>query len=244
MARSAITARGRSSGAARGGQETPVPGWTAERASIERTPADRTPIERTPIERTPIERTPIERTPIERTPIERTPIERARAADPASVARTILLRQLTVGPRTRAQLAAALARKGVPDDVAAAVLDRFEQIELVDDAEFARQWVQTRHAGRGLARRALAHELRHRGVDDETVRAAVDQLDDDAELVAARTLVRRRARSMAHDEPARRARRLAGILARKGYSSAVALRAIRECGNPEVDVDAEVDVDV
>ena len=149
-------------------------------------------------------------------------------ADPHAVARAIALRQLTLGPRTRAQLADAMARRGVPDDVADAVLDRFEEVSLVDDEEFARQWVQTRHNGRGLARRALAHELTRRGVDGAVVREAVDEIGPDDELAAARALVRRRLPSMAADDPARRTRRLASMLARKGYGSSVAFRAIRE----------------
>lgn len=147
------------------------------------------------------------------------------------MARTIVLRQLTAGPRTRAQLAAALSRRDVPADVAEAVLDRFEQVDLVDDEEFARQWVSTRHTGRGLARRALAHELRQRGVAEDLVRDAVDALDPKDELATARELVRRRAASMTADDPARRTRRLAGMLARKGYGAEVAMQAIRsECG--------------
>jgi regulatory protein len=144
------------------------------------------------------------------------------------VARAIALRQLTAAPRTRAQLADALARRGVADDVAAAVLDRFEQVDLVDDDAFARMWVRSRHLGRGLAPRALAHELRQRGVPDEIVRDAVDEIDADAELEAARTLVRRRLPAMLGDDPARRTRRLAGMLARKGYGAAIAFRAVRD----------------
>jgi regulatory protein len=144
------------------------------------------------------------------------------------VARSIALRQLTSGPRTRAQLAAAMKRRNVPADVAAAVLDRFEEVALVDDEEFARQWVTTRHAGRGLARRALSYELRQRGVADDVVKGAVAEVTTDDELAAARELVRRRAAAMSGDDPARRSRRLAGMLARKGYSGGVAMRAIRE----------------
>ena len=149
-------------------------------------------------------------------------------ADPESVARAIALRQLTLAPRTRAQLSTAMARRGVPDDVAQRVLDRFEEVKLVDDTDFARQWVQTRQAGRGLARRALSHELRERGVAAETVRAAVGEIGDEDELEAARDLVRRRLPAMRGDDPARRTRRLAGMLARRGYGQSVALRAIRE----------------
>jgi regulatory protein len=153
----------------------------------------------------------------------------AEPDDPLSAARAVVLRQLAMAPRSRAQLADTLARKGFDPSVAEQVLDRFEEVDLVDDDEFARQWVHTRHTGRGLARRALSHELRTRGVDDETVRAAVDAIDDDTELEAARELVRRRLRSMTGDDPARRTRRLAGMLARKGYGSGVAMRAIRDC---------------
>jgi regulatory protein len=171
-------------------------------------------------------------------PVPGTPADLTPDADPQSVARAIVLRQLTAGPRSRAQLTDALVRRGVPPDVVERVLDRFEEVELVDDAEFARQWVQTRHTGRGLARRALSHELRHRGIDDETARAAVGRIDDDDELLAAQDLVRRRLRAMSADDPDRRTRRLAGMLARKGYSSGVAMRAIRDCVAEAADVAA------
>jgi regulatory protein len=121
-----------------------------------------------------------------------------------------------------------MARKDIPEDVATLVLDRFEEVDLVDDKEFSRQWVQSRHLGRGLARRALAYELRQRGVADETVKEAVEEVTPDDELAAARELVRRKAATMLNDDPQRRMRRLAGMLARKGYGGDVAMRAIRE----------------
>ncbi len=149
-------------------------------------------------------------------------------ADPYSVARAIALRQLTLAPRSRAQLADAMARRGVPDEVATAVLDRFEEVSLVDDEEFSRQWVRSRHTGRGLAPRALTYELRQRGIDDEVARGAVEEIGPEEELEAARELVRRRLPAMRGDDPARRTRRLVGMLARKGYGSGTAMRAIRE----------------
>ena len=154
-------------------------------------------------------------------------------ADPASVARTIALRKLTAAPQTRAQLADAMARGGVPDDVTDATLDRFEDLGLVDDAEFARQWARSRQAGRGLARRALAYELRQRGVDDELVKDALDDPELGDELETARELARRRlaaARPRLSDpvERERQMRRVLGMLARKGYGGGVAARAVRE----------------
>ena len=94
-------------------------------------------------------------------------------ADPESVARTILLNQLTGRARTRSELATKLSQREVPDDVATRLLDRFEEVGLVDDAAFAREWVEQRQSGKGLAKRALAHELRRKGIDEETAREAM-----------------------------------------------------------------------
>ena len=150
------------------------------------------------------------------------------AGDPESVARAICLRLLTLQPRTRAELAAALARRGVPDDASGTVLSRFTEVGLIDDRAFAAAWVDSRHAGRGLSRRALAAELRRRGVDGEIVGEAVAVVDAEAEERAARQLVDRRLASTRRlDQPAR-VRRLAGMLARKGYPGGLAVRVVRE----------------
>lgn len=149
-------------------------------------------------------------------------------ADPESVARAIALRKLSAAPQTRAQLNEVMRRRGVPDDVRDRVLDRFGDIGLIDDAMFARMWVESRHSGRGLARQALAHELRRRGVESNLVDAAVAELPVEQEEAMARALVTRRLRATRGLEPAARTRRLAGMLARKGYPAGLALRIIRE----------------
>lgn len=132
-----------------------------------------------------------------------------------------------------------MAKRDVPDDVAESVLDRFEQVSLVDDAAYAQMWVRSRHSGRGLARRALAHELRHRGVEDEVASAALEDLDDDQELETARALVARRLPNTRGLDRDARIRRLAGMLARKGYGSGVALRVVRDALSAEGDADVE-----
>ena len=148
-------------------------------------------------------------------------------ADPEAVARKILLDQLTGQARSRSELAGKLAAKLVPDDVATRLLDRFEEVGLVDDAAFARSWVASRQPGKGLARRALAQELRRKGIDDEVAREALDQIDPDDELEAAGDLVRRKLRSMSGLDDTVRTRRLIGMLARKGYSPGVAFAVVR-----------------
>lgn len=149
-------------------------------------------------------------------------------ADPEAAAREICLRLLSLSPRTHAQLAGALRRKGVPDEVTERVLGRYTEVGLIDDVAFSRAWVQSRHAGRGLARRALAAELRQRGVDDETVNEAVEELDPAQEETAARELVAKRMAATRGLDPTKRTRRILGTLARKGYSSALSYRLVRE----------------
>ena len=156
------------------------------------------------------------------------PVAQGPDADPESVARKILLDQLTGQARSRSELAGKLAKKGVPADVAGRLLDRFEEVGLVDDAAFARDWVQSRQASRGLARRALAQELRRKGIDDQVAREALAEVDPHDEVESARELVRRKLRSVASLDRQVAVRRLSGMLARKGYSPGVALRVVRE----------------
>jgi regulatory protein len=148
--------------------------------------------------------------------------------DPESVARGICLRALTGAPKTRQQLADLLAQRGVPDDAAETVLDRFTEVGLIDDAAFARAWVSSRQAGRGLARRALSAELRAKGVEPEVAAEAVGEVDDDDERAAARRLVDRRLGAMSRLDRVTATRRLMGMLARKGYNGGLAAAVIRE----------------
>ncbi|MFJ6570528.1 recombination regulator RecX [Streptomyces sp. NPDC091292] len=148
--------------------------------------------------------------------------------DPAEQARGICLRLLTGTPRTRKQLADALRKREIPDDVAEEVLSRFEEVGLINDGAFADAWVESRHHGRGLARRALARELRTKGVDSTLIDEAVGQLDSEQEEATARELVARKLRSTRGLDRDKRLRRLAGMLARKGYPEGMALRVVRQ----------------
>lgn len=149
-------------------------------------------------------------------------------ADLESVARAIALRKLAVAPQTRAQLDDAMARRGVPTQIRDRVLERFDDVGLIDDAMFARMWIESRHAGRGLAKKALAHELRRRGIDSALVDDAVAELTPEQEEAMARALVERKLRLMQGLDAATRTRRLAGMLARKGYPAGLAFRVVRE----------------
>ncbi|GIU55039.1 regulatory protein RecX [Arthrobacter sp. NicSoilC12] len=170
--------------------------------------------------------------PADRTDGADSPAGHDRDADPAAVARAIVLRQLTNSPKSRLQLSRKLAERNVPEDVAEAVLDRFEEVRLVDDAEFAEMWVRSRSQTRKLAKGALRRELADKGIDPEIAAGALDQLSDADEETAARELVERKLRGFTGGEDrAERdkvTRRLASMLARKGYQPSLAFRVVGE----------------
>ena len=158
------------------------------------------------------------------------PPEQDSDADPAAVARAIVLRQLTASPKSRLQLSRKLAERHVPEDVAEAVLDRFEEVRLIDDAEFADMWVRGRSQSRKLARGALRRELADKGIDAEVAAVALEQLSDEDEEAAARELVERKLRGAAglgdRELRDKTTRRLAAMLARKGYQPSQAFRIV------------------
>ncbi|MDQ2852884.1 MAG: recombination regulator RecX [Actinomycetota bacterium] len=150
------------------------------------------------------------------------------ASDPHDVARAIVLQQLTMAPRSRRHLEDKLAAKGCDEQVSKVVLDRMQDVGLVDDAAYAGMLVRSQQVGRGLARRALAQELRRKGVDDDVAQEALEQIDDESERARAHALVAKKMRSMHGLDALVQTRRLAGMLARKGYSSSMSWSVIRE----------------
>ena len=165
------------------------------------------------------------------TPPPEDPEQTSSEADPESVARAIVLRQLSMAPRSRAQLERKLSQRGCDPEVAARVLDRMTEVGLVDDEAYAEMLVRSKQGTKGLARRGLAHELRKQGIDQETAEEALGQVGIDDERAKAEELV---AKKLSHDDglaPDVQARRLAGMLARKGYPGEVAWPVIRDAVN-------------
>ncbi|MFI6100454.1 regulatory protein RecX [Lentzea sp. NPDC051213] len=150
------------------------------------------------------------------------PVEEQRKA------RDICYALLTARPRSRHELHEALLRKGISAAAADIVLGKFDRAGLIDDAQFAEMWVRSRHTYNGLGRRALAMELRRKGVADEVVAEAVAAVDGDAEEERARELVRKRLRALSGVDETTKIRRLVGALARKGYAEGLAYRVVRD----------------
>lgn len=164
---------------------------------------------------------------------------REQPRDESELAREICLRQLAIRPRTRSELDGALRKRGIREEAIAEVLDRYGEVGIIDDAAFARAWVTSRHRGKGLAGRALAQELRRRGVDQELITEAVAELDPETEEATALELARRKVRGLSGD-PQSVFRRLVAALARKGYSGGVAVRAAKQAFAERSAEDAEL----
>lgn len=148
--------------------------------------------------------------------------------DPEAVARAICLRLLAAAARPRAGLAAALARKGIPPEVAERVLDRLTEVGLIDDEAYAQSFVASRHRHGALGADALRDQLRRKGIEAPVAASAVAVVDRDAEYERARAFLERRVDSaMAHGTETAR-RRLLGLLARRGYPADLAQRVVRE----------------
>ena len=148
--------------------------------------------------------------------------------DPYAVARTIVLRRLAARAQTRHELERALRAKNVPAAIAKEVLDRMASVGLVDDRSFASGWVESRQQRRHLSAPALRQELQGKGVDRDIIEAAVAPVDAEAELVAARALVERKAAAMTGLADQVRYRRLAGLLSRRGFGPAIIARVLGE----------------
>lgn len=153
-------------------------------------------------------------------------------ADAESIARTIAIRKLATRARTRYELDQALQAKNVPSGVREAVLDRMQQIGLVDDASYAADWVSSRQQRRHLSRRALKRELEAKGVERNDIDAALHDVDLDSELTAARDLIERKRAMVGGLAHHVQYRRLAGLLGRRGFDTAVTVQVLNEVLGP------------
>lgn len=143
-------------------------------------------------------------------------------------ATNLCLWHLGQGPRTRKQLLDAMSRKGIPPEMAEAIVDKLSDYRYVDDAAYAQNYVASRHRSQRKAGSALRYELLRKGVDLDTVEEALEQVTPESESQAARELVDRKLRSTRGLDRQKRINRLVGMLARKGYSPSVAFQIVRE----------------
>jgi regulatory protein len=155
------------------------------------------------------------------------PEVQAPVADALEVVREMALRRLERRAYARGELKAALVAKGADPAVCDTLLNRFEEVGLVDDAAYAAAWVESRHGARHLSRFAVVQELRRKGLADEVIDAAVAAVDGESELSAAEALAESKRRALAGLDRDTAYRRLAGTLARKGYGPGVVNQVVQ-----------------
>jgi regulatory protein len=121
-----------------------------------------------------------------------------------------------------------LAKKGYSAEIAERVLDRLTEVGLVNDADFAQQWVHSRHTYSGKGKRALALELRRKGIGQEEATEALAQIDSEDERARATELVAKKLRTVSTDDRDRAVRRLVSMLARRGFPQGMAFEVVKE----------------
>ncbi len=156
-------------------------------------------------------------------------LQQVRARAERALAVEIAHRLLAVRLRSRHELTARLRRRGISADVLAAVIADLERHGLVDDRRFADAWVRTRVALQPSGRMRLRYELAHKGVAREVIdRTLGETLSEQDEGALAHDVARARLRRYRGLPPDIIYRRLAGVLQRRGFSTGVIARTLRE----------------
>lgn len=141
-------------------------------------------------------------------------IARLKALDEIEVMRERALHFLSFRPRSSGELRAHLRQKDASEAAIEAVLERLQNAGLIDDAEFARYWAQNREQFKPRGARALAQELRQKGVDDELIAEATSQLD---EAESAYRAAKSRVARLANLDKQLFRKRLGDFLLRRGF---------------------------
>jgi regulatory protein len=154
-------------------------------------------------------------------------ITRLRNADEPDRAVTAALNLLSHRGRSERELRQRLRMKGYTLGAIDEAVRRVVEWGYLNDERFAEAWVEQRQAGKPRSRRALAHELREKGVDRAIIETAIDEAEID-EVADARRLAADKWRKDAELEPDKRRQRTAAFLARRGYGWDVAKQVLDE----------------
>lgn len=143
-------------------------------------------------------------------------------------ARNIVLKLLERGPKSSSELAMALEKSEIPTEIAKHVIERFSEVELIDDTVYAQQLAEASRRTKGLARSMVKRKLADKGLDQDIIEQVASEITDEDELSVATGLAKKRLSQLSHLDPEVRTRRLVGYLQRRGFGSGVVFAAIRE----------------
>jgi regulatory protein len=144
---------------------------------------------------------------------------------------------LSYRPRSEDEVRRYLSRRQVPPDLSRRLIDRLKQGRLLDDEAFARFWVENRETFSPRSGRALRSELRSKGIDDDTIAAAVSGDDSEAAYRAAQ----KKARTLTSADRDEFRRKLLPFLQRRGFSYETARQTVERMWRERTDGAADVD---
>jgi len=145
-------------------------------------------------------------------------IERLQAEDARERAIRQAMLFLSYRARSESEIRQNLRKHEFPDEIIEQTLERLRQDGLANDNEFARAWVENRNAFRPRSRRMMAMELKQKGLDEEAVSSAMEEVNDEALAYQAAQKRAARLEGLEWDEFRRK---LSGFLARRGFSYSV-----------------------
>ncbi|MFZ5915574.1 MAG: regulatory protein RecX [Chloroflexota bacterium] len=136
-----------------------------------------------------------------------------------------MARFIAFRPRSEVELRQRMARHNISAATADRVMERLATVGLLDDAQFARQWVENRITFRPRSRRMLRYELTQKGLAEPVIEQAIEQVD---EAQDARRLAMEKGQKLSHLEWSAFRQKLTGYLTRRGYPYDLTRRVIQE----------------
>ena len=135
---------------------------------------------------------------------------------------------LAARARSKHEIEQKLMQAGYRPCTVEMVIYKLQRENLLDDADFARQWVESRQNHK-LGRSRIAQELRRKGISQDEAEEALSIIEDEDQLSGAIALATKAVSRIKPDEDLRKAsNRIAGMLARRGYSWDIAKKAIQQ----------------
>lgn len=167
-------------------------------------------------------------------------ITRLLADDDITRSTEAALNFLAYRARSEQEVRDRLKRGGFALEAIDATIVKLNDWRYLDDADFARRWVESRARGKPRGQRLLQQELRQKGIDAETSKQVIEEADLD-EVSAATELARKRLSTMAGEDPAAIRRKIGAYLARRGYGFDIVRQALERATGEPVDEEETAD---
>lgn len=152
--------------------------------------------------------------------------------DPARTALDVAGRFLSRRAHSTAELRSKLTARGFDEEIVERTLEKLASLKVVDDAAFAKDWVEERATRKGIGSRRLRAELEAKGIAIEEVDAVL-VVDPDEELTRAKSLAADRVARLANLPLRKQGARLFSWLVGRGFEEEIAEAAARSVLPPE-----------